>query len=65
MKEKLMFSQNSILNTLKNTLHFHRIIINDSTGFNLLKEFADEFFVSGGSASPSAIKIQLQHELLS
>lgn len=68
MKEifnQLMFSQNSILNNLKNTLYFHRIIINDSTGFNLPKEFADEFFGSGGSASPSAIKIQLQYELLS
>ena len=70
MKEifnNLMFSQNTILKNLKTTLnlHFNRIIINDSTGFNLPKEFANEFAGSGGSASSSAIKIQLQYELLS
>ncbi|MCQ9628618.1 transposase, partial [Cetobacterium somerae] len=46
-------------------MHFNRIIINDSTGFNLTKEFANEFAGTGGSASSSAIIIQLQYELLS
>ncbi|MEG0517196.1 MAG: IS4 family transposase, partial [Cetobacterium sp.] len=35
-----------------------------STGFALPKEFKKEFPGSGGSGSPSSIKIQLQYELL-
>ena len=45
-------------------MYFNRVIINDSTGFALPKEFKKEFPGSGGSGSPSSIKIQLQYELL-
>lgn len=64
---QIMYTQNIILKELKNTLmlHFNRVIINDSTGFSLPEEFKEEFPGTGGSNSSSAIKIQLQYELLS
>lgn len=63
---KIMYIQNNILKDLESTLnlHFERVIINDSTGFTLPKEYADKFPGAGGSGSSSAIKIQLQYELL-
>lgn len=63
---KIMYTQNNILKDLESTLnlHFERVIINDSTGFALPKEYADKFPEAGGSGSSSAIKIQLQYELL-
>ncbi len=63
---KIMYIQNSILKGLEPTLnlHFERVIINDSTGFALPKEYADNFLGADGSGSSSAIKIQLQYELL-
>lgn len=64
---QMMHSQNTTLKSLNDTLnlHFNRVIINDSTSFSLPKEFKKEFAGSGGVISPSAIKIQLQYELLS
>ncbi len=44
--------------------YFDRVIVNDSTSFILPKEFKKKFPGSGGSASPSSIKVQLQYELL-
>ncbi|MGL5312801.1 MAG: IS4 family transposase, partial [Peptostreptococcaceae bacterium] len=63
---KIMYTQNNILKDLESTLnlHFERVIINDSTGFALPKEYADKFPGAGGSGSSAAIKIQLQYELL-
>ena len=37
--------------------------MNDSTGFNLSKEFTNEFTGSDSSASSPATKIQLQYEI--
>jgi len=64
---QMMISQNTTLKNLENTLklNFNSVIINDSTSFVLPKEFKKELPGSGGSASPSSIKIQLQYELLS
>lgn len=69
MKEifvKFLYSQNNTLTNLERTLraYFDRVIINDSTSFILSKEFKKKFPGSGGSGSPSSIKIQLQYELL-
>lgn len=63
----ILQKHNSILSQQKSNLklHFNRIIVNDSTSFNLPKEFSEEYKGSGGSASEAAIKIQLQYELLS
>ncbi|MEG1990400.1 MAG: IS4 family transposase [Clostridia bacterium] len=63
---QMMHSQNTTLKDLESTLnlYFNRVIINDSTGFALPKEFKKEFPGAGGSGSPSSIKIQLQYELL-
>lgn len=64
---QIIHSQNTTLKGLESTLnlHFNRVIINDSTGFALPKEFKKEFPGAGGSGSTSSIKIQLQYELLS
>lgn len=64
---RMMLSQNNTLKDLETVLnlHFNRVIINDSTGFALPKEFKKAFPGSGGSGSTSSIKIQLQYELLS
>ncbi|SQB61424.1 transposase [Clostridium perfringens] len=69
MKEifiKFLYSQNNTLTNLERTLrtYFDRVIINDSTSFILPKEFKKKFSSSGGSGSPSSIKVQLQYELL-
>ncbi|XZM35289.1 IS4 family transposase (plasmid) [Clostridium perfringens] len=69
MKEifvKFLYSQNNTLTNLERTLrtYFDRVIINDSTSFTLPKEFKKKFPGSGGVASPSSIKVQLQYELL-
>lgn len=69
MKEisvRFLYAQNSTSTSLKRTLrtYFDRVIINDSTSFTLPKEFKKKFPGSGGVASPSSIKIQLQYELL-
>lgn len=63
---KIIYIQNNILKDLESTLnlHFERVIINDSTGFALPKEYTDKFPGAGGSGLSSAIKIQLQYELL-
>lgn len=63
---KMLHIQNTTLTGLNNTLnlYFNRVIINDSTSYSLPKEFKKEFAGSGGVISPSAIKIQLQYELL-
>ncbi len=63
----MLAKQNQILQKQKSHLQlaFNRIILNDSTSFVLPKEFREEFKGSGGVASSSAIKIQLQYELLS
>ena len=69
MKEifvRFLYAQNSTLTSLEHTLrtYFDRVIINDSTSFILPKEFKRKFPGSGGSGSPSSIKIQLQYDLL-
>lgn len=69
MKEifiKFLYSQNNTLTNLEHTLrsYFDRVIINDSTSFTLSKKFKKKFPGSGGVASPSSIKVQLQYELL-
>ena len=63
----MLAKQNAILekNIDNLGLHFKRIILNDATSFSLPKEFIEEFKGSGGVAPSSAIKIQLQYELLS
>lgn len=64
---KIMHNQNITLKNLEGALHLHfnRVIINDSTSFILPESFKEDFPGSGGVASSSAIKIQLQYELLS
>ena len=69
MKEifiKFLYAQNNTLTSLECILrtYFDRVIINDSTSFILHKEFKKKFPGSGGSGSPSSIKVQLQYELL-
>lgn len=69
MKEifiKFLYAQNNTLTSLERTLrtYFDRVIINDSTSFILPKESEKKFPGSGGVASTSSIKIQLQYELL-
>lgn len=62
---EIILNQNEILKEHKNSLHFNRIILNDSTGYSLPSKFCNEYKGSGGSSSKSAIKIQLQYDLLS
>ncbi len=69
MKEifiKFLYDQNNTLTSLERILrtYFDKVIINDSTSFILPKEFKKKFPGSGGSGSPSSIKVQLQYELL-
>lgn len=61
----MVLSQNEILKKQKNNIVFKRILINDSTSISLPDKFALEYKGSGGSSSKSAIKIQLQYDLLS
>lgn len=46
------------------TTNFRRILIGDSTVFQLPEAFANKYRGSGGGASSSAIKIQYQYDLL-
>ncbi len=60
----LMLKQNNILRIKHKELFFNRILVNDSTSYELPERFYNEFKGSGGSSSKSAIKIQLQYDLL-
>ena len=59
-QHKILKEQNSNLN-----LNFNRILINDSTSISLPKEFISEFKGVGNENVGSAMKIQLQYDLLS
>lgn len=61
----MMISQNKVLSCPHRKLNFNRILVNDSTSYGLPSKFYNEFKGSGGSSSKSAIKIQLQYDLLS
>lgn len=61
----MMINQNRILNDKMQKQRFNRILINDSTSYALPDSFAEEFKGAGGTHSKSAIKIQLQYDLLS
>ena len=61
----MILNQNDILKYHKENLTFKRILLNDATGYSLPDKFSEEFKGSGGSSSKSAIKIQLQYDLLS
>lgn len=61
----MILNQNEILRKQKNNIIFKRILLNDATGYSLPDKFASEYRGSGGSSSKSAIKIQLQYDLLS
>ena len=50
--------------SIKSTNQFNRIIITDSTGFQLPSEFKDIFKGSNGSASEAGIKFQVTNDLL-
>ena len=60
----MMIKQNNILNRENKNLSFNRILVNDATSYGLPEKFNNEFKGSGGSSSKSAIKIQLQYDLL-
>jgi len=60
----MMVSQNKILNHQNKKMNFGRILVNDSTNYGLPQKFHNEFKGSGSSGSKSAIKIQLQYDLL-
>ncbi len=60
----MMIKQNNILNQENKNLSFNRILVNDATSYGLPEKFNNEFKGSGGSSSKSAIKIQLQYDLL-
>lgn len=61
----MMLKQNKILSHTNKKLTFNRILVNDATSYGLPEKFNNEFKGSGGSSSKSAIKIQLQYDLLS
>ena len=63
--KNLMIKQNNILCEQSKRLYFNRILVNDSTSYALPERFYNEFKGSGGARSKSAIKIQLQYDLLS
>ncbi len=59
---KIMHIQNNILKDLETTLnlHFERVVINDSTGFALPKEYANNFPGAGGiKKSSKYIKLDI------
>lgn len=60
----MMLNHSEVLTSNKN-MKFNRILINDSTTYALPDDFQDEFKGAGGTHSKSAIKIQLQYDLLS
>ena len=62
---EMILNRNEILKKHRNNLNFKRILLNDATGYSLPNKFCDEYKGSGGSSSKSAIKIQLQYDLLS
>lgn len=61
----LMLQQNNTICTKHKELFFNRILVNDSTSYGLPEKFYNEFKGTGGSGSKSAVKIQLQYDLLS
>jgi hypothetical protein len=61
----MMINQNKILSHGNKNLNFSRILVNDATSYKLPQKFYDEFKGCRGSNSKSAIKIQLQYDLLS
>ncbi|AJH01936.1 hypothetical protein LF65_05419 [Clostridium beijerinckii] len=61
----MILNQNETLKGHRDSLTFKRILLNDATGYSLPNKFCDEYKGSGGSSSKSAIKIQLQYDLLS
>lgn len=61
----MMLKQNKILSHTNKKLTFNRILVNDATSYGLPEKFNNEFKGSGGCSSKSAIKIQLQYDLLS
>lgn len=61
----MMLKQNKILSDTNKKLIFNRILLNDATSYGLPEKFNTEFKGSGDSSSKSAIKIQLQYDLLS
>lgn len=63
--KEMLLTQNKISYQNKRNLFFDRILINDSTSFSLPPEYQKQFRGSGGISSKSAIKIQLQYDLLS
>lgn len=50
---------------LANATHFERIMVKDSTVFQLPDEYADKYKGSGGGASTAGMKIQLEYNLKS
>lgn len=62
--KEMLLAQNKISKNKAN-LFFDRILINDSTSFSLPPQYHEQFRGSGGISSKSAIKIQLQYDLLS
>lgn len=61
----MMINQNRTLINKKQEQTFNRILINDSTSYALPDGFREEYKGAGGTHSKSAIKIQLQYDLLS
>ena len=62
---EMLLKQSNIYYGNSKNLFFDRILINDSTSYSLPTQFHDEFKGSGGISSKSALKIQLQYDLLS
>jgi len=54
----------NIKNELKDTSFFNRIIVKDSTVFQLPAEYSEVFKGSGGGASKAGIKIQWEYNLI-
>ena len=60
----IMIKQNKLLQNDNKKLNFNKIIVNDATSYILPEKFCNEFKGAGGVSSKSAIKIQLQYDLL-
>lgn len=60
----MMMKQNKVLQNKNKELNFNRILVNDATSYVLPEKFCNEFKGAGGVSSKSAIKIQLQYDLL-
>lgn len=63
--EKLLNRQLNIKSILPLTKKFNRILIKDSTCFQIDKSMADYYPGSGGAGSKAAIRIQFEYDLLS